>query len=186
MANAQALTIIDPSEAEERSEAFEKLSRQQKTFVDLYLTTSLTQTQCVARAYPNCDQRIHHVEAARLMGNKRVREALHEETIRCLAGSAAVGLRVLLEVAGDPTHKDRLKAARELIAHAGLAPKVEQTINVNHTGPSPGEQRAELQRLMAQMGPDGQRLLAAADLKIVDAEFTVVDGNSLGPDGEAW
>ena len=185
MASATDIVTRNTEDRYEPGPACLKLTAKQRTFVRLYITTSNPPGRCAADAgYLN-----PAVSACQLMDSRSIQEALHEESIRYLAGSAAVGVRVMLEIAGDVTHKDRLKAARELIAHAGLAPLKEQKITVEHRGSSPDAQRAELRLLMSQLGADGQRLLAAAGLEnVTDAEFEVVqpDPNALAPDGEAW
>ena len=177
-----AIALPRPEDRSDDGPAMSCLNDDQRKFVLAYVSTNLSIEQCTDRAGYTREN-----EGRRLMRNPRVLAALHEETVRYLGGSAAVGLRVLLEVAADKTHKDRLKAARELIAHAGLAPKIDQKITVEHIGQKPDELRAELRRLMNSLGNDAQRLLTAAEINITDADFEEVEvgiPTAEGPDAE--
>jgi|SRR5579872_879319 len=175
MADAQLPMLADMVNRESDGPAMSALRPEQRRFVLLFITTNLSEEQAARQA--------GFKTAGGLMRSPRVLEALREETVRRLAGSAAVGLRVLLTIANDNGHKDQLKAARELLAHAGLAPETKQKIEVTHVGARPEEIKAEIRQLMAQIGPDAQRLLENAGLQITDAEFTPV---SLDENGNEW
>lgn len=156
-----------------------------RQFVLLYISTNMDEEQC-ARAAGLANQakgRSRMAPGAAVMRSPKVLAAMREETTRRLAGSAAVGLRVLLEIANSKGHKDQLKAARELLAHAGLAPTKEHKLTVEHTGARPEELKAEIRQLMAQIGPDANRLLTNAGLEVIDAEFTEVPKDE---NGEEW
>lgn len=148
--------------------ALEKLTPKQKRFVLAYLETNASVAEC-ARVAGYLDPYHAGYQAMRL---EHVRKALDEEATKRLRGGAALGTKVLVEIAETTDHKDRLKAATQLIAHAGLAPVMEQKITVEKTDLTAEAVRAEIQRLMARI-PEAPKLLEAAGL-IVDAEFNVV------------
>jgi phage terminase small subunit len=155
--------------ARDKTSALDRLTPKQKKFVLAYLETNASVADC-ARAAGYLDPYHAGYQTMRLA---HVREALHEEATKRLQGSAALGTKVLVEIAEDAHHKDRLKAARELIAHAGLAPVTRQEIDVRHTSMTREEVRAKIKVIMAQIGHrDAARLLEEAG--IVDAEFTEV------------
>jgi hypothetical protein len=85
----------------------------------------------------------------------------------------------------SPSHKDHFKAVKYVLELGGHVVQSEQKITVDHGGLSASEQRAELRQLMAQMGSEATRVLAAADVAI-DADFTVIDKTALAPDGDPW
>lgn len=112
-----------------------------------------------------------NVVAWRLRRRPNVIAAIQEEMGKRLATSGVLGIKVLEEIAGNREHKDQLKAARELIAHAGLAPAMEQKITVEHKTVTAEQVRAEIKLLMSRI-PEAPRLLEAAG--IMDAEFVEV------------
>jgi phage terminase small subunit len=108
----------------------------------------------------------------RLMRDPKVVAAVKEEIDKRFLAGAVLGVSVLFEIAQDKDHKDRLKAGRELLAHAGLAPVIEQKISVERSDMSAEAVRAEIRLLMAKLGPPAVRLLESAGL--MDAEFSEV------------
>jgi phage terminase small subunit len=163
---AKKPTSMELRGAREKTSALEKLTPKQKRFVLAYLDTKESVAEC-ARAAGYLDPYHAGYQTMRLA---HVQQALHEEATKRLRAGAALGTRVLIEIAEDTSHKDRLKAARELIAHAGLAPMMEQKITVERTDMSAEAVRAEIRLLMAKIGPAAHRLLESAG--IVDAEFS--------------
>ncbi len=54
------------------------------------------------------------------MRHPKIQEAIREEGSRRLGRHAILAVSVLAEIAANPEHKDRLRAAIELLNRAGL------------------------------------------------------------------
>lgn len=146
--------------------AMRVLTDQQREFVLYYAEGRRSATEAARKAgFAAPKQYSWH-----LLRNDRVVAAIREETQKFLVRSSPLGARALIEIASKEDHKDRLKASRELLAHAGLAPATEQKITVEHTVLSAEAVRQEIRRLMGRI-PEAPKLLEAAGL-VIDAEFT--------------
>lgn len=126
---------------------------------------------------------LHH---RTLLRNPRILAALQEVAGHKITAAAIDSIAVAKEISSDPTHKDRLKAAKWLAELAGFTVVSRQEIAVTKTEGDPAAMRAELQRLMAQVGPQAQQLLTAAGIEITDAVFEEIKDPALAPDGEPW
>jgi phage terminase small subunit len=110
-----------------------------------------------------------------LMHNPRVLEAIKEEAEKRIQSGVALGASVLVEIASDPVHKDRFKAATALLDRGGLqlamVNKHLHIVEDNRTD-------AEIERIIAEMaakqGLDPKKLLGNS-AKVVDAEFSEVE-----------
>ena len=112
-----------------------------------------------------------------LMRMPRVLAALREEAAKHLLAGALLGAKVLSEIAMDSAHKDRFRAARELLAHSGFTAVTEQKITIDHTNSEARELVKELREFAGATGLDVNQLLASIGLKQddpVDAEFEEV------------
>jgi phage terminase small subunit len=113
----------------------------------------------------------HKQEAYRLMRNPRVLEAIREEAGKRLQASALLGAMVLEEIALDPLHKDRLKAATELLNRGGM-----QLVEKHEHIVKDERNAAELVQFIKSMAQknnlDPRKLLGQAEP--VEAEFTEV------------
>lgn len=120
------------------------------------------------------------VAACVMMRDPLVLAAMREEADRRLRSGAILGASVLVEIASNQMHKDRLKAATELLNRSGLI--VEQTHRVIHED---NRSDAELERAVLAMatkyGMDPAKLLGDATKKVavaanaIDAEFVEVE-----------
>lgn len=117
----------------------------------------------------------------RIVRKATVAAALREVAAEQIHGGVLASIDVAAQIRDDPTHKDRLKAARWLAELGGFVVQSEQKITVEHQGGNPDEARAELRRLMSQMGPQAKQIAAAAGLTVTEADF-----ETLAPDGEPW
>lgn len=158
--------------------AMKKLTSRQKKLVLEYLDSGAPLAECARRV----GYKDPHHSGYQNMRLEKVQAAVAEEAERRLAGSAGLGIKIMQEIANDPTHKDRFRAATALIAGAGLAPVAKQEITVTKIDQSKERVVEELKLLAAQLGPDARRLLTNAN--ITDAVFEEV--NDLAPDGEEW
>lgn len=117
------------------------------------------------------------VAASRMMRMPTVLAAIREEADRRLRSGGILAASALVEIANDMKHKDRFKAAVELLNRSGLL--VEQTHRVIHED---HRSDAEIERAVANLatkyGIDPAKLLGTAAAKIsvgaVDAEFVEI------------
>lgn len=105
--------------------------------------------------------------------NPKVQDAIREEAGHRLYSGALIGASVLIEIASDPQHKDRLKAATKLLDHNGYQIIAQQEIKVTHT-PDNRETVAKIVEFAQKMGLDPKQLLGQYGVTI-DADFKVVD-----------
>lgn len=102
-----------------------------------------------------------------LMRDSGILAALREEATKRVAGAALSGVEIMLEIANDPSHKDRFRAAKELAALNGFT--AEQRIVVEHISEDSKQQLRQIREMAAQLGMDAGQLIKAAG--IIDAEF---------------
>ena len=102
--------------------ALSKLTDKQKRFVIAYLETGGANETEAARiaGYSETNPNGCSVEANRLMRNDKILAAIKEEAQKRINGGVLLGASVLVEIASDPLHKDRLKAAQSLLDRGGL------------------------------------------------------------------
>jgi len=106
----------------------------------------------------------------------RVQAAIREEADRRLRGSAILAASVLVEIAQDKFHKDRFKAASELLNRSGLmVESVQRHIIEDHRTDSEIEQA--ILTLAKKHGLDPAKLLGRK-VDAIDAEFTEVEQGS--------
>lgn len=118
-------------------------------------------------------------DAARRAGytnthSEKVLAALSEEAGLRLRSGALLGASVLVEIARDPGHKDRFKAAKELLGHNGFNIITEHKVTVEHTL-SDAEKIQKVVEMAGRLGMDPQRLLGKYGY-VVDAEFKLIAG----------
>src|SRR5690349_3017404 len=88
------------------------LNDRQQAFVVALLTQGTRNYAAAARTagYQGEESGALRVSAHRLAHDERILAALREETERRMQASIGMAAEVLLSIAEDPTHKDRLKA----------------------------------------------------------------------------
>lgn len=118
----------------------------------------------------------HSFYGYELMRDEAILAALREEATKRLAGAALVGVNIMLDIAQDPTHKDRYRAAKDLAAINGFT--AEQRIVVEHITEDSKAQIRQIREMAGQLGMDARQLIEAAG--IVDAEFTEVGEEAPG------
>ncbi len=104
----------------------------------------------------------------------KVQDAIREEAGHRLYSGALIGATVLMEIANDPAHKDRLKAAKLLLEHNGYQIIAETNIKVTHVSTDNKAVIAKIVELAAKLDMDPQKLLGQYGVT-VDAEFKVVE-----------
>lgn len=139
--------------------------------------------EAVRRAYPNVTtDNSSRVMAHTLLHNPKIIAALKAEAQARLDDAGMIGASVLVEIARDPTHKDRFKAASSLLNRIGLHERTEHTVNVKKPTDDV-EVARQIVALAKELNMDPRTLLgpnAAAkylkdDGSVVDAEFTIVE-----------
>lgn len=115
------------------------------------------------------------VAARRLMGNPAILAALREETDKFMRGSVLIAGHALQEIALDRNHKDRLKAATELLNRADLIVKTTHEVIVTDKR-TPADILATIHDMAKRMGDDPRKLLG---FDPVDAEFEEMSSEGL-------
>ena len=103
--------------------------RQQAFVLNLLTQGSRNYSQAYRKAYPDAKGEDGiRASAHRLAHDEKILAALKEETERRIQASVAVAAEVLLSIAEDPTHKDRLKAATSILNRGGLHESIEHKV----------------------------------------------------------
>lgn len=125
--------------------------------------------------------------AHRLAHDPKIVAAIKEEAEKVLHSAVALGAKVLVEIASDPMHKDRLKAAQSLLDRGGLL--LVQRSEVVHTHRDDNAMIERITILAQALNLDPAQLLGnigvgtarkALSGPVVDAEFTEIVGTADG------
>ena len=106
-----------------------------------------------------------------MMQDDRVMAAVRELATKTVAGSALIGVKVMVEIATTAGHKDQFQAAKHLAALNGFT--AEQRIVVEHLEPDKKALIIEVRELANQLGMDPRTLIESTGL-VIDAEFEEV------------
>lgn len=102
-------------------------------------------------------------------------EAMAEEAANRIRSGAILGASALWEIAMDPLHKDRLKAAQDLLDRGQiLQVQHNQTIKVEHVTRTTQEKVERIIEIAKKQGLDPHKLLGDYGV-VIDAEFKVID-----------
>lgn len=108
------------------------------------------------------------VTAFRLAHDEKVLAAIHEQADRRIKSNALMAAAVIEEIAMDPGHKDRLKAADRLLGGSGLQVATKHEVHVTITD----EQKIQdIIALCKQGGLDPRTLLGNAGVELDKSEF---------------
>ena len=173
--------------------AMRKILPQQRAFVVAYVETGGRNGAAAARAagYAPNNPGAQRVTAYRLLHDDKVLAAIKEVADKQLRASIIIGTDALIEIASDPSHKDRLKAATELVNRGGLIAATAHNINVNVTdNRTPEEMLTRINVLAKGLGIDPDALLGSASgraalpapQEIIDAEYEEVEPVSVDSD----
>jgi hypothetical protein len=119
-------------------------------------------------------------EAVRLLKNEKVLRAINEQLEKAFRGDAPIGRAVLLEIALDKEHPQRLRAAEALLGRAGFPLLSEQKISVTHTDLTSEGMIERIKQLAFELGVDATKLLghsnghAAAEAPAITIEAEAV------------
>lgn len=177
--------VIEPIEdAEGLGPKMRALNPRQRAFVEAFvLTGGQNGKQAAAMSGFGGTEGSQRQAAHRLLHTQAILAAIKERADAQIRSNILVGTGVLVEIANDPTHKDRLKAATQLIDRGGLI--IQQQLNVHVTDETSNSDVIDRIRTMAgKLGIDpavllgrfvGSKTALPAPLKVVDAEFTPVE-----------
>lgn len=174
-------TDLEPYEVPENlGPAMEACTEMERKFVAAYVehpnytAAQLAKVAGSAGATPKALQ----VTGWRIMHGERFLAAVNEEASKRLRLGGLIGVAVMLEIANNPAHKDRLKAAGMLADRTGFHALSEQKITVDDKRPQSKRELIEaIAAIGKEMGLDDTAILKLTgppDPNIVDAEFTPV------------
>lgn len=159
--------------------AMKELTKAQQGFVVAMVEMGAPNATEAARlaGFGGTDQATR-VAAKRLMGNPSILAALREEADKFMRGAVLIAGRALEEIALDRNHKDRLKAATELLNRAGLIVKTQHEVVVTDNRVE-ADVVAQIVEIARRTGQDPKALLGYdPGAPVVDATF--VEMSSVG------
>ena len=165
---------LAPLSSENLGPAMLQLTEKQQRFVVTLLEQGgRNETKAYMAAF-GCSAESANANAYRAK-TPAVMAAIAEEAARRLRAGAILGASVMIEIAEDPMHKDRFKAAGRLLDHAGLivATEVKHTIEDKRSND-------EILRAIGRLAKDMGHELPKALKDVVDAEFVEMSDEGLG------
>jgi phage terminase small subunit len=166
------------------SEEFMVLTDMQKRFVTAMIVVGAKRDYgAEAARLAGYEPKWARQKAYELMHHPKVLAAIRREADLKLQASVLLGTQVLEEIALDEKHKDRLKAATELLNRGGmmLIQRVEHTHKDDRTA---AELVNFIRTLAVRNGMDPQKLLGHTE-EVEDADYDEVDPEFLAMMGEA-
>lgn len=160
-----------------KGSAMDELTEKQRKFVIAFLESGgknaanavlIAGYKCT---HPNSSDGIGY----ELLRNEKVIRALREEADRRLRANAVLGASVLVEIAQDSLHKDRLKAALALMDRGGL--QFIQRVEHHHTVEDKRSERELVQSIVdmaGRMNMDPKAILGFDPKEVLDGQYTEV------------
>lgn len=148
------------------------LEPQQRAWVLAYLETgcrSATEAARLAGYAPGGAPQSVRMAGHRLKNDEKVLAAIKELAEKRVKSGAYLAMSVLREIAEDPTHKDRFKAAVEMLNRAGMIVVQKQEVEHKHLMDA-REVAAGIRQFAKELGLDETKLLGAAGYTDVDFE----------------
>jgi phage terminase small subunit len=152
------------------------LNERQRLFVTYMVETgSANATRAAAFAgYSAENHNALRVTAHRLAHDEKVLAALHEEASRRMRASAILAVSELTRIAGDPTHKDQVRAIAMVLDRSGLHATSEHKMTVEHTDLDNQAMVKGIVEMCRQIGLDPRAMLGKVDGLVIDAEYQIV------------
>jgi phage terminase small subunit len=171
---------IIPEDDSDLGPAMRQLTSKQQRFVQIYLEqpTRSGKSTAAAAGYSTGGSGVGvRFEAYRLLRSERILAAIREELDKRFRSDAVLGRAVLLEIALDKEHPQRLKAATALLDRGGFHSMSEQRITVDHRDMTGDAMRERIQALAAELGVDAAKLLGAnaVPMKVIEHEPAAAD-----------
>jgi hypothetical protein len=182
MANQLTVPATDIGEL---GPAMRALNVRQRLFVEaLLMQGNADQHRAAAAAgYTGTDEVLRST-GSRLARDDKVRAAIHEESIRRMESAAILATSVLVEIAGDSMHKDRLKASLAILDRVGLHATTEHKVTVKKEDDA--DKIRAICLLADKLGLDKKILLGQAGV-VIDAEFVDISpGSKAYIEAELW
>lgn len=176
--------LVEVPPEDQMGPAMRRLNERQRRFVCAMAVTGGDQREAYLWAgYTAANKNSADASASRAASRPDVEEAMKEEALRRLNGSAIVAVSTLLQIAGPrSTSKDRDKIAASVALMdrvKGFAGKVEHTV-VHSLDEKTADELIDFIRLTAKAnGLDATKLLGH-HAPVIDAEFTEVPMSSEG------
>jgi hypothetical protein len=146
-----------------------RLTERQRRFVIAALELPMAKNEQIARVagYSAKTSNSLKVQAHDTFRSERVIQALHEEASKRLRSTVGLGVAVLIEIAQDKGHKDRLKAAEGLLNRIGYHELSEHKVTVDRTEryevTATAEVLERIRKLASAAGLDPQKLPPVID-----------------------
>lgn len=166
--------ITRPSEIivqeDELGPAMRELTIPQRDFVLAYADQGgINAAEAARKAGYGGSENSWSVAGSMLLKQPRILAALREEADSRLKSGAILAASVLVEIAGDQYHRDRYKAAVELLNRAGLVVEgVSRVIVEDHRTAEEIERR--IRDLAERLGIDADRLIGTSQIEDVEYE----------------
>jgi Terminase small subunit len=171
------MTHAVPDDDGDFGPAMQRINERQRKFVQIYIERPLSTATAAAKAagYVGSDKGLN-VQAHRLLQSEPVLAAIREEIDKHFRSDAVLGRHILVEIATDKTHPQRLKAALALLDRGGFGSISEQRISVTHLDMTSEAMTDRIKMLAAELGLDPARLLGhsagtnAQPMKVIEHE----------------
>lgn len=167
--------------------AMRAINPKQRAFVRAFVLTggSNATRACAMSGYGDTEGS-RRATAWRLTHDPKILAAIKEAADSMLRANILIGSQVLVEIAQNPHHKDRFKAAQALLDRGGLIVAAQHNVNLNITEETPNSQIIDrIKVLSSQLGLDPSVLLGREASKSlpppsIDAEFEEVEMSAEG------
>jgi phage terminase small subunit len=123
---------IEDPDPEILGPAMRDLEPKQRRFVIAYCRDASDHSRCAEAAGYSTKANGHRTAAFRMLKNPRVIDAIKEEAGRTLNSAAFIAVSALHDIAANPEHKDRYKAAATILSRTGFPETTQQDVVVNH------------------------------------------------------
>jgi phage terminase small subunit len=155
--------ILPEDDDSDLGPAMRQLTEKQRKFVQIYLEQPLRDGASTAAAAGYSTGGKSGVgirfEAYRLLRSEKVLAAIREELDKRFRSDAVIGRSVLMEIALDKEHPQRLKAATALLDRGGFHSMSEQRISVTHQDLGTPAMIERIKTLAVELGMDPAKLL---------------------------
>lgn len=171
---------------EEHGPSMLALTEPQRQFVLHYCNTGgINAAEAARRAGYGDNSNSQAVIASRMLRQPRILAALREVADRRLKAGAIMAASAVVEIAQDPLHRDRFKAATELLNRAGLVVEgISRVIVEDHRTVEEIERR--VRDLAERLGIDPEKLLGQS--QIIKGDYTDLDSTveAIHTAGDEW
>lgn len=167
------LTIL-PSPDDDLGPRMAACTELQRRFVRAWFQYGNRRKAAIAAGYSAPNENTIDATAFNAWNSPRVQAAVREYAEKhVLMGLLPLAFAAIEDIASDPDHKDRLKAADMIWQRTGFHAKSEHLVTVDHNDGRVGQIK-KLIALAETLGKSPRELLGAAS-DVVDADFEILD-----------